>query len=408
MNKFPLSGCYQAVPILGKHSTIDPVKKPSYLIIARIVYFMFYAAWAALLPFLPLFYKSNGLNGAEIGVLTGIMPLVTLLGAPFWGGVADATQKRKAVLVGVMLGVMASVVILMRVNTYVLLGLVVCLYAFFQSPIIPLIDTSVLAMLGERRSDYGKQRVWGALGWGIAAPVAGWLAGHLGASFRFDMYLIIMAVCVAAVALLPVAGSGLSSGYWQGVGRLLNDRRWLVFLIAVFVGGIGASLVNNFLFLYMSELQSDQTMMGLALTMATVSETPALFFSGWLVRKMGGRGMLMMALTAYAIRLFLYSVVSAPWQVLLIQLTHGLTFSAIWTAGVSYAGQMAPRGMEATAQGLFNAVLMGFGGITGAMIGGLLIDRFGGAGMYRIGGFVVLAGLAVFLLASRRTTSQQT
>jgi PPP family 3-phenylpropionic acid transporter len=204
-----------------------------------------------------------------------------------------------------------------------------------------------------------------------------------------------------------VAGSGLSSGYWSGVGRLLNDRRWLVFLIAVFVGGIGASLTNNFLFLYMSELHADQTMMGLALTMATVSETPALFFSGWLVRKLGPRRMLLMALSAYALRLLLYSIAAAPWQVLLIQLMHGLTFSAMWTAGVSYAGQMAPKGMEATAQGLFNAVLMGFGGITGAMIGGLLIDRFGGAGMYRIGSCVILAGLGIFLLASHQVERQQ-
>ncbi len=368
---------------------------------------MYFAAWAAILPFLPLFYQSKGLNGAQIGVLTGLVPLVTLLGAPFWSGVADASQKRKAVLVGVILSAMASVVVLMRLDTYLLLALIVALYAFFQSPVIPLIDTSVLALLGERRSDYGKQRVWGAFGWGISAPLVGWLVGTFGADVRFDVYLIVMGLCAAAAAMLPMAGSGRDAGYWQGVGRLLTDRRWLVFLIAVFVGGIGSSLINNFLFLYMSELRSDQMVMGLALTMATVSETPALFFSGWLVRKLGSRGMLVMALAAYTLRMFFYSIVAAPWQVLLVQLMHGLTFSALWTAGVSYAGQLAPKGMEATAQGLFNAVSMGFGGIAGAMIGGLLIDRFGGAGMFRMGGFAILTGLVIFLLASRRPAGQQ-
>jgi MFS transporter, PPP family, 3-phenylpropionic acid transporter len=144
--------------------------------------------------------------------------------------------------------------------------------------------------------------------------------------------------------------------------------------------------------------------MGLALTMATVSEVPSLFFSGILLRRLGPRGMLLMGLGVYGLRLLAYSIVAAPWQVLLIQLTHGLTFAALWAAGVSYAGQLAPKGLEASAQGLFNATLMGFGSFTGALLGGLLIDRLGGVGMYRTGGVIVLAGMLVFWLASARST----
>ena len=85
----------------------------------------------------------------------------------------------------------------------------------------------------------------------------------------------------------------------------------------------------------------------------------------------------------------------------MIQLTHGLTFAAVWAAGVSYAGELAPPGLEATAQGLFNATLMGFGGIAGALIGGLLLERFGGAGMYAFGAAAAAVGMLVFFLASR-------
>ena len=261
-----------------KQGKIGEVKTSTHLITARFVYFLFYAAWAALLPFLPLFYKSKGFSGSQIGFLTGILPLVTLFGAPFWGGVADLTQQRKGVLVGVMLGVMASVALLMRTELFGLLALCVLAYAFFQSPIIPLIDTSVLAILGKRRVEYGRQRVWGAIGWGVAAPLAGWLTTRLGASFRFDLYLVLMGLCALAASRFPVAAIGTGANYWKGVGRLLADRRWFVFLLAVFVAGMSAGLVNNFLFLYMNELKSSETVMGLALTMATLSEAPPCSF----------------------------------------------------------------------------------------------------------------------------------
>jgi len=210
-----------------------------------------------------------------------------------------------------------------------------------------------------------------------------------------------MGLCALAASRFPVAALGKGANYWKGVGRLLADRRWFVFLLAVFLAGMSASLVNNFLFLYMKELKSTETVMGLALTMATLSEAPALFFSGKLVRKLGSRGVLLMALGVYALRLFAYSLSTQPWQILLIQLTHGLTFAAVWAAGVSYAGELAPPGLEATAQGLFNATLMGFGGIAGALIGGLLLERFGGAGMYSFGAAAAAGGMLVFFLASR-------
>ena len=47
---------------------------------------------------------------------------------------------------------------------------------FSASPlalIIPLVDNAVIALLGKNRSRYGQQRLWGAIGWGVAGLAAG-------------------------------------------------------------------------------------------------------------------------------------------------------------------------------------------------------------------------------------------
>ncbi len=46
-------------------------------------YFLYFAAFSALMPFFVLFYQRLGFNGAQIGLLTGIPPLITLVAAPF-------------------------------------------------------------------------------------------------------------------------------------------------------------------------------------------------------------------------------------------------------------------------------------------------------------------------------------
>jgi MFS family permease len=82
--------------------------------------------------------------------------------------------------------------------------------------------------------------------------------------------------------------------------------------------------------------------------------------------------------------------------VLLIQLLHGFTFAALWTAGVAYAHRAAPPGMGATAQGVFSGVTMGLATATGALIGGWLYQSAGAALMFRWVGI----GIALALLAA--------
>ncbi|HEX9333095.1 MAG TPA: MFS transporter, partial [Anaerolineales bacterium] len=61
-------------------------------------YFLYFVAFASLMPFFVLFYQRLGFNGAQIGLLTGIPPLITMVAAPFWTSVADAKRWHKWVM----------------------------------------------------------------------------------------------------------------------------------------------------------------------------------------------------------------------------------------------------------------------------------------------------------------------
>jgi PPP family 3-phenylpropionic acid transporter len=369
---------------------------------AKAIYFLLYAAGAALSPFLPVFYRGLGFGGSQIGLLLSIGPLVALAGAPFWAGVADASQQHRRVLLAVMVGTMTAVAILSQLRLFWLLALAVAAYAFFNAPIIPLVDNSVLTLLGERRSEYGRQRLWGAVGWGLSAPVAGWLAAQFGQAWIFVVYLVLIAGTMVAASRLPIHMDPREHSYWSGVRQLLSDSRWFIFLGVILLCGIGSTVISNYLFLYMGDLGASETLMGLALTAATVGELPVLFFSGAMLRRWGPRGLLGIGMSAYVARAMGLSLAVTPWQVLALQLLHGLTFSVVWVAGVSFAGQMAPKGLGATAQGIMNSVVFGISGICGSLVGGVLFERYGGVLLFRSSALMVLAGLVIFLTLGRR------
>jgi hypothetical protein len=64
-------------------------------------------------------------------------------------------------------------------------------------------------------------------------------------------------------------------------------------------------------------------------------------------------------------------------------------------AGVSLAAESAPPGLGATAQGLFGAMVFGFGGGVGGFAGGVVLEQFGGHGLFLIFGIAVLAAVAI-------------
>ena len=389
----------------GQSNAVRGRSRPDTLF--KAFYFLFFAGLAALVPFLALYYEGLGMSGRQIGVLTAIPPLISLVAASLWGGLADATHQHRRLLALAMAGAIVCVLAISQAGSFAMLGVLIVGYAFFFAPINPLVDNSAMEMLGERGDQYGQLRLWGAIGWGVSAPLIGRVIEQHGLRWSFLGYALIMALGLIVVLRLPISGASIGGSFWRGFRLLMGRRRWILFLIVVFVAGLGAGILNNYLFLYMNQLGASETLMGLALTVATLSELTVFLLSGRMLARWGTGRMLAASIVAMVIRLLAYSVIVTPWAVLVIQLLHGLTFAALWTAGVSYAHRAAPPGMGATAQGVFSGVTMGLATATGALIGGWLYQDLGAVLMFRWAGIGIALALLVAALSSRYLVDPQ-
>src|SRR5688500_187919 len=151
-------------------------------------YFLYFSAFAALLPFFVLFYQGLGFNGAQIGLLTGVPPLITLIAAPFLTGVADASQRHRLIMSMSITVAIIAMMIMPSLKSFALVFLLIMIFNIFMSPLSPLADSAIISMLGDEKAMYGRIRLGGTIGWGLFAPVAGWLVETYGLKTGFWVF----------------------------------------------------------------------------------------------------------------------------------------------------------------------------------------------------------------------------
>ena len=364
-------------------------------------YFLYFAALASFMPFIVLFYQELGFNGTQIGLLTGIPPLITLVAAPFWTGVADATRRHRLIM-SLGLGVAVVVVFMLQsLSAFVVIFIAIIVFNFFLSPVASLADSATISMLGADRALYGRIRLGGTIGWGVLAPIAGALVENYGLRIAFWSFsaLMFLNIFVAQKVVHDATDHGISNN--GGMRFFLTSRRWILFLASAFLGGVGVFSVASYLFPYMAEMGASESTMGIALLIATISEVPIFFFGNHLVKRLTSHGLFVLALVMVGISSLFYAVVSTPFGVLILQMFSGTIFPAMWLAGVAYADEHAPVGLKSTAQGLLGAVTFGFGSAVGGFLGGLLLESIGGRGMFLVLGLVILGGLAIIEVVKR-------
>lgn len=327
---------------------------------------LYFAGFAAIGPFIVLYYQQLGFSGAQISLLAGLPPLLTIFFSPFWTNLADATQRHRWII---SLGLATVVVVSLAFPFLHTFGMVMFFVLLFNV---------------------------------FAAPIVGALIKQYGLSMAFWSCALLMALGLLVSQRFSFSKS-TETNTQGNVRDLLVSRRWIFFLALAFFGGIAFASTAAYFSPYMKELGGNELHVGIALAVATLTELPVFFFGDRLLKRFKSYGLLIFALIITGIRSLLFAAVGTPTLAILAQLLNGLTFPAMWVAGVSYADENAPAGLKSTAQGLFGAMTFGFGSAVGGFMGGFLLESIGGRAMFFVYGIVVLLGVAIITLIEKRS-----
>ncbi|KAB0801831.1 hypothetical protein PPYR_04017 [Photinus pyralis] len=264
----------------------------------------------------------------------------------------------------------------------------------------------------EDEYDYGKQRVWGTIGFGITALISGYVVQYFsGNQLTYTPALIIMLICTAidffACIKLEIPIIQAPKNIFKSLKDLLNNCQTIVFIFYATMAGIVDSFVVYFLFWYIEDFAlltktpNTKLLEGLIVAAQTLGAEIIFFYiSGTIIRKIGYAATFSCCFLSYGIRYGLISIVPSPWWIIPIEaLMQGPSYALIYTTIVAYANAISPPGMSATMQGIAAGMDDGFGYAVGSVLGGILYKYIGGTSTLRVfSGLSIVCGISYLII----------
>ena len=378
-------------------------------------YGLFYTTIAVFNPYFNLYLQSHGLDSASIGLVLAVPPLVALGVQPLWGVIHDRWPIHKWT-VGMSL-LAAPLVALTTLHLHSVAGFmfVIAAVAVFQTGVMPIMDSSTVRITGVR--SYGKVRLFGSMGWALAAVAAASVYHRVGVEILPWLYLA--TGVLALLGLLgypsvpsikdirvirdgtdrrPVAETTMGRwavSRWDGLSRLLKNRQLMAILGLTLLVTASQAMNSNFYTLYYHNLEHPMALLGTIYALGALSELPFFYVVGPLMEKWGAPTVFLVGGMVFAIRWGALALAPPTWVLLLLQLLHGVSFGFTFAAGVAMAATFSDIGNRATAQSLYSAVNTGLSVIVGSLVGGLAMQRFGPQGLYAVATGLSLVGLSL-------------
>ena len=351
-----------------------------------VMMFLQYAIWGAWLPlFFEFLTKHRGLSGGDVGTLFAIGAIGALL-APFVAGqIADryfSTEKFLGIshLLGAAL--VWQLAELESYNSLLVFGL---LYSIIYAPTLSLTNSLSFHHLPDRDRDFGKVRVWGTVGWiAVGIGMGQWLlrvhdAEVAGMADAFRLSAILGAALGVFCFFLPNTPPKKGTSPFAAGAALKEVRRNP--LLTLFLIAFPISCIHQFYFVrtvgYLCALEARSPMIdaifgvgGGPMTIGQISELVVLALMPYAATRFSRKSLLTIGVVAYILRFAIFAYIPTAAAVVPALALHGICFGCFFFVAFLIVDEETTADVRASAQSLFNLIVVGVGVIVGNYVAG--------------------------------------
>lgn len=363
---------------------------------AAAFYATYFSVLGVVLPFLGPYLQHRGVTAVGIGLVTAAFSLSKLAYAPALGAAVDRGLWFRGMLT-LHVGVSLISALLLRSlgDDPWHLGIVFFLVGLGYGTVLPLVEATILERLSERT--YGWLRVWGSIGFVVAASVAGpLLAGDIVSRFPRLLTAVLALLWLTCVPLdgatRPASGSRRER---------LSPVVWCL-LILLTLHQVAHGPYYAFFSIHLEENGYSSLTIGGMWSLGVVAELVAFVASPWLHRWLGLRRLLGLSLLLAPVRWLLLSLPLSNATLVFAQLGHALTYAMAHLAGVQLVQANVPGGARRYAQALYSGLAFGLGIVLGTAGAGPLYEWVGGSGSFLVAAVFAAVLYVAWLPLGRR------
>jgi PPP family 3-phenylpropionic acid transporter len=370
-------------------------------------YFLAFLPIGTQTPYLYLFFRREGFSDTQLGTLAAVTPILNIFAPPLWGAVADMLGDRRRTLAALL--VLSALIFpgMMYAKTFgATLALMIAFSAVSAAP-MAIADAITLETVERTRTDFGRLRLWGSLGFavplialgaildkGVSAPASSLYPIFIG-------YAISRLVSSAWVAVLPPSHGDRRGFLDLRAVRAFADRRFIALIIPAVIASGAMSAYYLYFTIYLDQVGIPDNLKGYFWAISVAAETGMMLVIGRLIKRIGLKWTFVLSLAGCCLRLLSFSFPLGPPGIAAAQLLHALTFTAFMVSTVTFVSRVTPPELRASGQTLWLALTNGLGSAVGSKLSGIAAGAFGLMGMFRVFALVTVVAMAVAIALVR-------
>jgi MFS family permease len=179
------------------------------------------------------------------------------------------------------------------------------------------------------------------------------------------------------------------------LGHTMCKVEMLAFLAAFLMAGVLWGYLENFLFWHLEDLGATKFLMGISLAIGTLAGVPLTMFSKLIIKTLGHKKIVVLAMLLYAIRMFGYAELTTAEPFLALEALKPFCTTLLLIAVMTFVKDNAPMTTMSTVEAIFGSAYFGVGRGLGGLFGGFSIEALGNVTTFRIfGGASVVTAMS--------------
>jgi nucleoside transporter len=387
--------------------TAPDVKSPATVPLS-IMMFLEYVIWGSWLPLLSLYLAETLKFSGDQAAWIFATPAVASVFALFVGGqIADRyLSGEKVLLVCHALGG-ALMFAMGAQSAFAPFFALMLLYQLVYVPTLSVTNSIAFHNLAGREREFGRVRLWGTIGW-IAASLPFYfiLKGKAGAELEAARGAIFTVAGLASFALAafsfalpktpPSHKSGSEANAPLKALKLLAVPAFGVLFAVTLMDAMVHQAYFQFTGLFLAKAGLPENVIMIAMSIGQAAEILTMATLAFFLRRLGWRKIMAFGILGHAARFFIFALGQPVWLMVGVNILHGFCYAFFFASVYIFVDEYFPRDSRASAQSLFNLLILGLGPFLGAFLWGKVQSVYttaAGLDFHKL--FLFPAGLAV-------------